>query len=71
MPRGFARARMAPIDRFGSRVCSQLLSIDARQSADQAQPQQIQQSQSVTELAACGQLLMAASGQISMTVNKG
>ena len=40
-----------------------------RHRTDQAQRQRIQQSHSVTGLAASGQFLVAASGQISMTVN--
>jgi hypothetical protein len=38
--------------------------------ADQAWPEPPQQSRSVTKLAATGQLLMAASGQVPMTANK-
>jgi hypothetical protein len=42
----------------------------AQITADQERPEHLQQSQSVTRLATSGQFVMAANGQISMTVKK-
>ena len=53
-------ARSWPTKRFPPMACNW---------ADQERPEAPQQSHSVTKLAAAGQLLMAASGQVPMTAD--